>query len=107
MMRVLGKLLRNGKHVADLKALDSSDKVWKIPTRDWEPGVDLTENHIQESIKRIGKVRAAIIAVAPKGRYTRGAIDCPACGARVDFARYRNGHVHAVCATSGCVSWVE
>ena len=61
------------------------------------------------------KARAAIVAACggpwKKGvTGSRGVIDCPVCGAVESLAYSRagyNGHVHASCKTTGCVSWME
>lgn len=70
---------------------------------------------LDERIENVGKARAAIVAHLG-GPWKRGApgatgrIDCPACGAVDALAFTRsgyNGHIHAVCKTPECVSWME
>ncbi len=62
-------------------------------------------------------MRKVMVAIAPwraehKKKKIGGSqtIDCPACGnsktLSMSIAAY-NGHVHARCATAGCVSWME
>jgi hypothetical protein len=52
------------------------------------------------------KARAAIVAA----KKDHGQIECPICrvadALRFSVSPY-NGHVHAACATAGCVSWME
>jgi len=70
----------------------------------------------EERFRKIALAREAIVK-ACGGPWTRknptggrGAIDCPACGGvnTLCFTRAGyNGHIHAQCATDGCVSWME
>lgn len=63
----------------------------------------------------IAKARREIVTHlgGPWKRGTAGAegrIDCPVCGAQEALRFVRsgyNGHIHAVCTTGGCVSWME
>lgn len=65
--------------------------------------------------KEIHEARAAIVTHlgGPWKRGTpgaSGAIDCPVCNTpkSLRFSRSGyNGHIHAVCATNDCVSWME
>ena len=66
------------------------------------------EADAEESEARILRARAAILAHVGRARGVAGAVPCPVCGG--DELRYsvkHNGHVHAACATRGCVRWVE
>lgn len=73
------------------------------------------EEEFRKRLELTGKARAAIVAHlgGPWKKGTPGAggiIDCPACGAvkSLSFSRAGyNGHIHAACATEGCVSWME
>lgn len=63
------------------------------------------EREADESINKMLRARKAIVASKQK----RGPIDCPVChgpGA-LCFAVHSNGHIHAICATEGCVKWME
>jgi hypothetical protein len=70
---------------------------------------------MKERVKDIGKAHRAIVAHlgGPWKRGTPGAsgkIDCPICGKQgsLKFSRAGyNGHIHARCATEGCVNWME
>lgn len=70
---------------------------------------------IEARIQAMGKARQAIVAHCggPWKQGVPGAqgkIDCPVCSAPGALAFSRagyNGHVHARCATQGCVSWME
>jgi len=59
-----------------------------------------------ERMKVIADLRAKIVEHMGEGRPPcYGHIKCN-CGARLQYACYRNGHIHAVC--EGCtVSWME
>ncbi len=71
--------------------------------------------YISERFGKTGKAREAIVThlggpwkkgIGPG----QGIIDCPACGGTecLSFSRSSyNGHIHARCATDGCVSWME
>ena len=69
----------------------------------------------RKQFERIGTARAAIVAAlgGPWKKGTAGAmgsLDCPVCGtvAGLHFSRAGyNGHIHARCETTGCVSWME
>lgn len=58
-----------------------------------------------EMMGRVDKCREAIIATG----LNVGRIDCPACDGKqaLKFSVASNGHVHAVCATTDCVRWME
>ena len=89
-----------------------------------KPGCDLVqlptpeelaadEAEMRERLEKIGKARQAIVSACggpwKKGKPSIvGAIDCPNCGGKLNYSRAGyNGHVHARCATPGCVSWME
>lgn len=72
----------------------------------------------QEMAKRFAHTGMARLAIVdhlggPWKRGTPGAggtIDCPCCGKKnsLSFSRAGfNGHIHARCASPGCVSWME
>lgn len=73
------------------------------------------ERYLNERFANIGKSRDAIVKHLG-GPWKRGMagssgkIDCPACGEK-DALRFSragyNGHIHAACATNGCVAWME
>jgi hypothetical protein len=73
------------------------------------------EREINERFAKIGKARAAIVEHlgGPWKKGTpggSGVIDCPACEGKQSLRFSRagyNGHVHAACATDGCVRWME
>lgn len=77
----------------------------------------LEENkrRLEVRLRSIGNARAAIVdhLGGPWKRGTNGSsgvIDCPVCGAAdsLHFSRSGyNGHIDAVCATDGCVRWME
>ena len=70
---------------------------------------------LKEQDQKHGTARQAIVAACggpwKRGMASmRGVIDCPACGAVKSLTYSRsgyNGHIHAKCATKGCVSWME
>ncbi len=70
---------------------------------------------MEKRCENLGKARKAIVAHlgGPWKRGTpgsRGVISCPVCGGAttLHFSRAGlNGHIHARCATVGCVSWME
>lgn len=73
------------------------------------------EAEIEKQCADMGTARKAIVAHlgGPWKRGTPGAsgvIDCPVCGGqqtlRFSRAGY-NGHVHAKCSVTKCVSWIE
>jgi hypothetical protein len=67
------------------------------------------EAEIAETDHLLAKVSGARAAIVASGQ-PHGAIACPVCGTpdalRFSVSPY-NGHVHAACATAGCVSWME
>lgn len=77
--------------------------------------IEAEEKLMAERFANIGKARAAIVEELG-GPWKRGDlggsgnIDCPVCGQegalRFSRAGY-NGHIHASCATDGCVGWME
>lgn len=81
-----------------------------------ELDVEVAEHkaHTTKLMAKLTVVRPAIMAHAKAHGYANGNgvsdfIDCPAC--KTGRVRYSvsgyNGHVHAHCSTSGCVSWME
>lgn len=66
-----------------------------------------------ERFVNIGKARDAIVEHlgGPWKRGiegSRGQIICPVCEGMLSFTRSGyNGHIHASCNTTGCVSWME
>lgn len=70
---------------------------------------------IDQGFANIGAARKAIVEHlgGPWKRGTPGAsgtIDCPVCQSKASLRFSRagvNGHIHAACATEGCVSWME
>lgn len=84
----------------------------QLPTAEDQEAED---RRIVERLEAIGKARTAIVAHLG-GPWKRGTpntsreMDCPVCHApaslRFSRAGY-NGHIHAACATRGCVSWME
>ena len=73
------------------------------------------EEEINKRIEMLGKARKAIVD-SLGGPWKRGMlgvsgkIDCPVCGGAQSLSFSRagyNGHIHAACATEGCVSWME
>lgn len=53
-----------------------------------------------------GPARKAILAT----KLPRGRVDCPMCKGKETLAfnvARSNGHVHAMCSTKGCLSWME
>ena len=70
--------------------------------------VDARECEIEESIKRIGVARAAIVKASGGKRGVHGRIVCPTCGEdTLSYSvAYCNGHIHATCS-GGCVAWME
>jgi hypothetical protein len=72
----------------------------ELPTEaDYQAEVE----RVESSLKRMGKIRAAIIATGEQ----QGGVDCPCCEGRVGFSIASNGHVAAGCSTPGCAKWVE
>lgn len=73
------------------------------------------EGYFRKRFEMMGKARDAIVAhlggpwkAGMKG--ASGVIDCPVCEAKglLRFSRAGcNGHIHAVCTTENCVSWME
>lgn len=79
----------------------------EFPTED---KVKARIDEIEESGRKIGIARKVIVAETKGKRGVGGVIDCPACNAKASlhFSVERcNGHIHARCATAGCVSWME
>ncbi len=73
------------------------------------------EEESKKRIESLGKARKAIVE-SLGGPWKRGMmgvsgkIDCPICGGSLSLRFSRsgyNGHIHAACATEGCVSWME
>jgi hypothetical protein len=77
--------------------------------------LEAEDREIEERMAKLGQARKAIVAHlgGPWRRGTPGAsgvIDCPACGGKqtLRFSRAGyNGHIHARCSTTECVSWME
>lgn len=77
--------------------------------------LDAEEKFFAKRVEMIGMARDAIVADIGKPWKrgepgVSGTIDCPCCGKekslRFSRAGY-NGHIHAACSTSECVSWME
>lgn len=67
------------------------------------------EAWVEARIDMTLKARAAIVQHTGGKRGVSGAIDCPACESgqlRFSVAGC-NGHIHAACTTTGCLSWME
>jgi hypothetical protein len=67
------------------------------------------EAEFEESVKRVGVARAAIVEHTRGQRGVSGQMKCPCCeGGTLGFsvAGY-NGHIHARCSTPGCANWME
>ena len=68
---------------------------------------------LRGSIDRILAARKAIVdhlgGPWKKGiASAQGVVECPTCKGKLHFLRSGyNGHIHAQCETSGCVSWME
>lgn len=59
-------------------------------------------------IAQMGEARRRIIAVQGGKRGGSGTVECPRCGGSLRYSQAAsNGHVHAVCATGGCLGWME
>lgn len=72
----------------------------------------MTDEEFEVVLERIRVARTAIVeAIGPyrRGVSDTGGIKCPICGTgRLGFVRSGyNGHIHAECGTSDCVSWIE
>lgn len=72
---------------------------------------------IQERHKAMDAARDRLMAVNPmvakvkkehKGENWRGVETCPICSGKLHLSHAKyNSHVHGVCETEGCVSWME
>lgn len=52
--------------------------------------------------------RAHIVKMIEQHKVSRGKTKCPVCdGGFLAFSQASNGHIHASCSTTGCVSWME
>jgi hypothetical protein len=85
-----------------------------------EPTPEECAADLADASRRFEQTKTARAAIVARiGPYKRGVgaspsvsgrMDCPVCG-KPDALHYsragRNGHVHAHCATAGCVSWME
>jgi hypothetical protein len=67
-----------------------------------------------EDAARFVRAAAAIEAIRAdagpyvKGQGKAGSIKCPTCGNTLNYSRAGyNGHIHARCATAGCVSFMQ
>lgn len=75
----------------------------------------MKDEEIKKAMERTMKARLAIVEkIGPhekkKGVGSVGKIDCPICSAKESLSYScsgYNGHIHASCATSGCVRWME
>ena len=75
----------------------------------------MEKEEFKTAIEGMLKARAAIVEkIGPyEGKKSGGAagkIDCPVCAAKESLSYNRassNGHIHAKCATEGCVRWME
>lgn len=90
------------------------DVVATCTLREWHTPQEIAERveHIRNAGVKTVTARAAIIDyLKANGRQTRnvaGHIHCPICeGGTLGFSIAYNGHCHATCSTSGCVSWME
>jgi len=75
-----------------------------LPTKE---ELEAEKREHKASFERIVKARAAILAAGAKPR-SAGQLRCLVCErGTLAWSMASNGHVHARCTTSGCVSWME
>lgn len=71
--------------------------------------VAATRQKLEEAFAHMIEARSRILLAAGGARGVQGSVKCPACDTghlRFSIAGV-NGHVHAACSTSGCLSWME
>lgn len=90
------------------------DEVAECALREWHTPEEIAERvqRIRDGGIRMMTARAAIIDhLKANGKPTKnvsGQIPCPICNSgNLGFSIAYNGHCHAACSTSGCVSWME
>ena len=75
--------------------------------------LEAENKRFKEAFERVAKARKAIVDLLEasgnkKGEGAAGTTKCPCCGGRLGFSKAgSNGHIHALCSTAGCVSWME
>jgi len=68
--------------------------------------VEAEERRFDEIAERVEKASEAVNRALRER--IKSPIACPICGTgRLAFRAASNGHVAAVCSTTGCVSWIE
>jgi hypothetical protein len=66
------------------------------------------EKEWEEIFAKTNRARQAIVDATKGERNRSGHITCPICmDGQLGFRVHHNGHIHAKCATKGCVSWME
>ncbi len=66
------------------------------------------EKEWEEISAKTNRARQAIVDATKGERMRSGHITCPICmDGQLGFRVHSNGHIHAACATKGCVRWVE
>lgn len=61
----------------------------------------------KEYHKLILRARALIVTKIEKTRAKIGETMCPKCKGKLAYRQHSNGHIHARCATDGCLAWME
>ena len=113
---VFGEFRVNGVTFDQMPCFNPDNKD-KCPLAEYPTAEEIAERkaYLNKRFESIGKARQAIVdhLGGPWKRGTpgqSGKIDCPICGKasslRFSRAGY-NGHIHAGCATEGCVRWME
>lgn len=75
------------------------------PTRE-QVEAELAEQDAE--FEQMCEARRRIIAAQGGKRGGSGTVECPRCGGSLRYSQAAsNGHVHAVCATGGCLGWME
>lgn len=74
-----------------------------------EQEVKEKEGQLLERIKNLGIARIAIIEHLGDRKHGSGHLPCPVCSTgELHYSRAAyNGHIHASCTTTKCVSWME
>lgn len=65
------------------------------------------EAEMRQSVSRMLTAREEVVRAARGELGVRGSVQCPHCPGKIVYSIVSNGHIWAVCETTGCVRWGE